>query len=169
MISLYLQGKLSVKDIDMIIEQTKLIFNEDSNIKAPDIYVLYQQKIISLDLLNSMIERFYSDNNFYKIKNVWISPDTAEFFKKTSYVPLEVDYKSNIIIAGTIPEYIYDSIPVVGSYKIKTAVIKLYEYINLYIKYFGKNPEFIKELPVKDIFDMIVCEAIQLKASDITI
>lgn len=169
MISMYLQGRISIETINMVISQTKLLFSENVNIKAPDILILYQQRIISTELLDTLIEQHYQEEIFYKIKDSWIDPEIIKAFKEYCYIPLEIDYKKNIIIAGTIPEQKLQDVPFIGTFSIKPKVIKLYEYVNLYLKYYGENPSFIKELPIADLFSMLIKEAIDLKATDITI
>jgi len=169
MISINLQGRLSVKDIDMVMEQTSLIFDENCGIKAPDALILYQQNIIPAELLDGLTEKFYGTYRFYKLKDAWVSPDVIKMFSYTSYVPVEVNYRENKITVASIPEFMTDELPFTGTFTVERVCIKLYEYVSLYVKYYGRNPPFIKELPAADVFNMIVREAIMLGAADITI
>ena len=169
MISINLQGRLSVRDIDMVIEQTRIMFDENTDIKAADSLILHWQNIIPKDLLDSLTEKAYPNYEFYEIKDYWVSPDIIKVFSLSDFVPVKVDYKENVITAAAIPEFMTEEVPLAGTFAVNRVCIKLYEYVSLYIKYYGKNPRFIKNLPASDIFNMIVREAILLKAADITI
>lgn len=169
MISICLQGHLPIDTIDMVIKQTNLMFDSSTDIRAPDILILYQQRIISVNFLNELIQQFYKDEEFYNLSDVWINPEIIQAFKNTKYIPVLVNYETNTITAASIPEFRNSDVPIINTFSISTVNIKLYEYVNLYIKYYGYNPSFLKELPVSDIFSMIIKEALYLNASDITI
>lgn len=169
MISINLQGKLHTSTIDMVLEQTRAMFKDGHSIKAPDVLILYEQNILSKDTLDDLIERYYKDYEFYDFSYSWIPPDIASYFKDTDFIPLRMDYGSNSIIVGTLPEYEHSDLPIIGTYKIVKKFIKLYEYVGAYIKLYGSNPPFILPIAARDLFDMIVKEAINLKAADITI
>lgn len=168
MISPYLQGKLSIKDLQMLQDQTNILVDTSVKLKAPDALVAYQQKLVDESEIRLLLEKIYGVS-FEKLDFVWVSPDISSKYIDSGYLPLEVNYNKHTIKVGVIPEFKDLRCPTVGTYKTNIVYITLYDYVNLYIQYYGKNPSFINDMPVLDIFNMIVVEAVQMKAADITI
>jgi Tfp pilus assembly pilus retraction ATPase PilT len=153
----------------MVLEQTRAMFKEGHSLEAPDVLVLYEQRILPKETLDDLIEKFYKDYEFYSFNYSWVPSDVASYFKDTDFVPMRIDYGSNSIIVGTLPEYSHSDPPIIGTYKIEKKYIKLYEFVQLYVKLYGTNPPFILPIAARDLFNMIVKEAITLNAADITI
>lgn len=168
MLTPYLQGRLHTKDIDTVTSQTNDMFIPNHGILNPDALILYQQKIIPKDLLDNLLDERYK-YKFEEVHPSWVPNEIVEFYKDTNFIPIRIVYATNTIQLGTLFEYQKETPPIYGTLKRDIIPIRIYEYVDLYTRIYGKEPPFILPLSELDLFDMIVREAVALKAADITI
>lgn len=164
----FLQGRLHTKDIDTVASQTNEMFVPEHGIRNPDALVLYQQKIIDKSLLDQLLNQSYS-YEFQDARPGWIPPDVIETYRGSKFIPLRMIYASNTVQLGTLIEYKNETPPLHGTLQREVIPIRIYEYVDIHTRMYGQEPPFILPLSELDLFNMIVREAVSLKAADITI
>ena len=161
-------GKISSLDMSLIEQKTALRFRDASAFKVPEALIIHEQQIISDERLKEICQIEY--NCILETPPVhYIPSEIIEIFDSYPVVVLGYNVSDNLVILGTIPEFsdIKDNI-YIDRYRLEFKLVPIYYYVELYTKQYGQ-PEFLLDLPLKDKWDFIVQEAIQLGASDITI
>jgi Tfp pilus assembly pilus retraction ATPase PilT len=166
-----LQGVLSAKEIKLVRDSVSIRFNDYKNeIRHKESFVLYEQNLISEPDLRILLENLYG-MKLSVVRNPYVTDDIKEYVRKLgNAVPLRLDASTSKIHIGVLPEWtgrIFVNRH--GTYEVVEEPIALYDYISLYMTFYGVLPDFVADYPVSDLFNYIVEEAVSLKASDITI
>jgi competence protein ComGA/protein transport protein HofB len=161
-------GIINAVDSSLIDQKTSLRFKDKSAFRTPEALIIHEQQVISDERLLEALQREY--NTILVTPTVrYIPKDILEMFRQLPVVVLDYDVANSIITLGTIPEFkgVKDKL-FSDQYILHLSLVPIYYYVELYTKQFGE-PDFLAELPIKDKWDFIVQEALQLGASDITI
>ena len=158
---------LRAESLDIIRGATRTIFSEDFVCKMKESYVIYEKGMLPEDVLLRLCQREYSDVELVTPMYTYIPKDILAKFSTQEAVPIKYDLQGNTIIVGTIPEN-KDQQFFCGNMNIKVVYVPLYYYIKLKLSHEGKI-KYLYRYPITQLFDMIVAEAVQLGASDITI
>ncbi len=161
-------GKISSVDAAMVDQKTAMRFKDKNQFVTPEALILYEQKIVPEDRLLEACQMEY--NTILSTPTVrYIPREIIEMFQGFSVIVLSFDVAENSILLGTIPEFSSVSERLFDDrYNLKLVLVPIYYYVEIYTKQYGE-PEFLAELPLRDKWDFIVQEALQLGASDITI
>lgn len=161
-------GRISAVDVDIIDQKTSLRFKNRNDFVTPEALIIHEQKIISDERLMEACQQEYNQVLVTPPAR-YVPDDIINKFADKHVVILDYDVANSTIHLGTIPEFkqfvdvLYSDV-----YTFKIDFIPIYYYVELYSKQFGE-PDFLSVLPVKDKWDFIVQEAIELGASDITV
>lgn len=161
-------GIISATDSSMVDSKTSLRFKDKSKFVTPEALIIYEQHMLSDERLLDACQREY--NRILEVPNVqYVPKDIVKIFEEYPVVVLDYDVSNNTILLGTIPEFATECKNIFNDkYILKYKYIPIYSYVELYTKQFNE-PDFLAELPLRDKWDFIRQEAIQLGASDITI
>lgn len=161
-------GKLSATDTDMVDEKTNLRFKNRSDFVTPEALIIHEQKLISDERLLEACQLSY---------NCILSTPTAHYipqeilnkFEKFNVVVIDYDVSGGTIELGTIPEFkdVQNNL-FSEQYILRYTLLPIYYYVELRTRQFG-TPDFLAKLPLRDKWDFIVHEAVELGASDITV
>lgn len=161
-------GKISAVDSSMIDQKTKLRFKDSSKFVTPEALIIHEQQIIPDDRLLEACQQEY--NTILVTPTVrYIPREIILLFEGLDIVVLDYDVAAGIITLGTIPEFRGIKAKLFSDqYILHLKLVPIYYYVELYTQQFGV-PSFLAELPLRDKWDIIVQEALQLNASDITL
>lgn len=161
-----LSGVLSASNLSLVKEATKLRFQDASQFKTPEALIVYEQNMLDDEKLLEICSAEYGTQ---------LQTPTPQYIPKelvnelTGYncVPIRYDTRSETVYVGVLPER-RGYIPSVRNLNTVTVDVPLYYYVKLFARHYGR-PEFLCDLPPVDKLNMIVEEAITLRAADITI
>lgn len=168
MIMPYLIGKLSAEALSMVATQTNLAFKTGHGINAPEALILHSQNIMPETALRDLLTSYYK-TDFMNPQYSWVAPDIVDYYRNTEFVPVRLNNTENILYLGKLPEFSAQNAKYITRYKTEIVNLTVYDYVNLFTKCFGKRPDFLHDLPPKDLFNMVVLEGLELGASDIRI
>ncbi len=161
-----LTGLLSAFTINEIREKTAIKIDDVSKFKTPEALLIYEQGILDeYTLLMACREEYGLMLHTPKVS--YVPPDIMEEFRKYHVVVISYDVKTNAVLLGVMPEYSQEVI-LSDRYIVKKTLVPIYYYVKWRTAQFDV-PDFVNELPVKDLWGLIVSEAVQLDASDITV
>lgn len=161
-------GIISSIDSGMIDQKTSLRFKDKSAFVTPEALIIHEQQIIPDERLLEALQREY--NTVLVTPEVrYIPKDVISLFEPYPVVVLDYDVANSVITLGVMPEH-RDVVKKIFSdqYIIKHSLVPIYYYVELRTKQYSE-PDFLAELPLRDKWDFIVQEALQLRASDITV
>lgn len=161
-----LMGKVSVTNLSLIKEGTKLRFRNAEEFKTAEALIAYEQRILDEDELLCLCSREYGLELKAPTPS-YIPTELAQEFKPYSCVPIRYDTREEKIYVGVLPE-LSKFIPDVRNITTVRVNVPIYYYVQLHTRYYG-SPDFLYELPSADKLQMIVEEAVNLGAADITI
>jgi len=150
----------------MIQDKTQLMFNNPSDFRTPEALIVYQQRMLDPSLLLNLCSQEYN-KILYTPKPTYVPKDIIEFFGKYNVVVISYSPRDNLVELGTMPELDVSDV-YTGSYRAKWIAVPIYYYCELREKQYGR-PDFFCDLPPKDLWDLIVEEALHLDAADITL
>lgn len=161
-------GTLSAVDSDMVTSKTLLRFKNCSDFVTPEALIIHEQQIISDERLLDACQREY--NTVLQTPQArYVPSEIILKFRDKNVVVLDYDVADNLITLGTIPEFKQVTTQMFSdAYKLKFVLVPIYYYVDIHTKQFGE-PDFLAELPVRDKWDFIVQEAVELGAADITV
>lgn len=161
-------GRISSVDLTLVQQKTSMRFKDYSQFVTPEALILYEQKMVEPDRLLEACQMEYN-TILVTPKARYVPHEIVNLFSGFPVVVISYDVADSTIVIGTIPEFsdikdkLFDD-----RYTLKLVLVPIYYYVEIYTKQFG-IPDFLAELPLKDKWDFIVQEALQLGASDITI
>lgn len=161
-----LQGHMSSTDYNMVCEKTKLMFGDQSKFKTPEALIVYQQRMVDPGILLDLCSQEYNQI-LYTPKASYVPKEVLDFFAKYSVVVISYSPKDNMVELGTLPELAVQDM-YSGRYQVKWIAVPIYYYCELREKQYGR-PDFYNDLPAKDLWDLVVEEALHLDAADITL
>lgn len=168
---LNLQGVLSASDQDKVSTLTRLRFEESANLVTPEALILHEQRMLSDSDILSLCEDTYKMNGYdvqlSEPEYAYMPRDIINKFTDHECVPIRYNVAFNTIVVGVLPER-PNKLIIVDNLNIQTVCVPLYYYVHLYTKYYGQ-PKFLLPIPVTVKADLIISEAVDLGASDITI
>lgn len=161
-------GKISAVDANLIDQKTSLRFKDKTQFKTPESLIIHEQKIIPDDRLLEACQMEY--NTILVTPDVrYIPKEILDMFEQFPVVVLDYDVAESIITLGTIPEFSSVKQKLFhDQYILHVKLVPIYYYVELRTSQYCE-PDFLAELPLRDKWDIIVQEALQLGASDITI
>ena len=167
-------GMLKATLIDDISKATALRFKNVADFVTPEALLVYEQNILSDDILLDLCNREYqqSDKKYWGIllstpRITYVPSDIVDYFYDYRAIVIDYDIEKNLVTLGVLPEFVDDKI-IVDKYQIKKVLVPIYYYVSNYYKQYGE-PDFLAKLPVVDLLHFIYREAISIRASDITI
>lgn len=161
-------GKISATDMDMVDEKTNLRFKNRGDFVAPEALIIHEQKLVPDERLLEACQIAY--NCVLEIPDVhYIPQEILNKFTNFNVVVLDYDVSGGVITLGTIPEFKEVQGTIFSDqYVLHYKLLPIYYYVDLRTRQYG-TPDFLAELPLRDKWDFIVQEAIDLGASDITV
>lgn len=161
-----LEGLLSASQQALVSSSTALIFKDASKFKFPEALFLYEQSLLPDDKLFDLCQSAYR-MPLYEPRIEYVPQEIIEKFRDKNVFVISFDTVSYTVILGTTPDFDHSE---VLSYEYQTRLINvpLYYYVVNYTKQYG-SPNFISQLPPLDLWKMIIREAVDLGASDITL
>lgn len=163
-----LQGLIPNTQLEIISNQCKLRFKDKSRFKTPEALIIYEQQLMTEESLKALLEQKEYFMQLYTPKVQYLSNDIIEFFRDQNVVPISFSLIDNEITIGILPENIKDFIRPYKQTKVKKLPVPLYWFVTNWIKLYGL-PDYLYPIPEKDLFNIIIAEAISLNAIDITI
>lgn len=162
-----IQGVISSSDLDMVNSTTPVRFKNMSKFDTPEALILYEQGILGSE---ELVEYISKDTGkvYATPKLSYIPREILDFFVNYNVVPIRYDNIADTIYVGVLHENVKDYIPSFKNKQIEKIEVPIHWYVENYTKLYSE-PDFLYPLPIKDIFDFIVSEAIALGAADITI
>lgn len=160
-----LTGKLPISDIRAVQECTKLRFKNLSAFVCPEALILYEQALLPEETIHELCEKEY--NQVLETPKVMAVPeDVLDAFKDEDAFVVKYSVQDEEVTIGTIPEFLGN----IGSvkYNYKVVLVPIYYYVEQITKQKG-IPEFLADIPPLDLWNILVHEAIDLGASDITL
>lgn len=161
-----LQGLISATDLAMVQDKTRLMFDNPANFTTPEALILYQQRMLDEDVILDLCNKEYN-KILYTPKVQYVPREVMDFFKDYPVVVITYTVATQTVELGVLPEMPISNM-FSGQYRVKYIPVPIYYYVDWRIKQFGM-PEFLSQLPPKDLWDFVVEEAIRLDASDITL
>lgn len=161
-----LVGVLSANNLALVRESTRLRFCDPSHFKTPEALIVYEQNLLGDEQLLQICSDEYGEQ-LQTPEPHYIPKELVEEFRGRKCVPIRYDTRTETIYVGVLPED-RGYIPDVRSYTTQCIPVPIYYYVKLYTRHFGR-PDFLFELPPADKLNMVIEEALDLKASDITI
>lgn len=161
-----LQGYMSAIDYNMVREKTALMFANPEKFRTPEALIVYQQRMIDEDTLLNLCSQEYGQP-LYNPRPTYVPQDVLNFFEQYNVVVISYSPRDNIVELGTLPEMDVSNV-YSGNYHVKWIAVPIYYYCMLRERQYTR-PDFFNELPPKDLWDLIVEEALHLDAADITL
>lgn len=161
-----LTGVLSANNLSIVKETTKLRFQDASQFKTPEALIVHEQNMLNDDKLLRICSAEYG-MQLETPTPQYVPKELVNEFREYNCVPIRYDTRSETVYVGVLPER-QGYLPDVKNLTTVPVKVPIYYYVKLYMRHYGRVP-FLYELPPMDKFNMVVEEAITLKASDITI
>lgn len=161
-----LVGVLSANNLSMVKETTKLRFQDASQFNTPEALIVYEQNMLDDDQLLAICSAEYGIQ-LQAPTPQYVPKELVDEFRSYDCVPIRYDTRSETVYVGVLPEH-RGYLPDVKNLTTVPVEVPIYYYVKLYMRHFGR-PTFLYDLPPMDKFNMVVEEAISLRAADITI
>jgi len=161
-----LTGVLSATNLSLVRDSTKLRFVDASQFTTPEALIVYEQNMLDDKRLLSICSAEYG-TVLQTPTPQYVPKELAEEFRGRECVPIRYDTREEAVYVGVLPEK-QGYIPDVRNLTTKRVEVPIYYYVALHTRYYGR-PSFLFELPAVDKLNMILDEAISLRAADITI
>lgn len=161
-----LMGKVSVTNLSLIKEGTKLRFRNADEFRTAEALIAFEQRILDEADLLELCSKEYGIK-LQAPPPSYIPAELAQEFRNYSCVPIRYDTREEKIYVGVLPE-LTKYIPDVRNITTVRVNVPIYYYVMLHTRYYG-SPDFLYELPPADKLQMIIEEAVNLGAADITI
>lgn len=161
-----LQGLLPATDQEMIRRYMELRFKDHTKFITPEALIIYEQRLLEPKVLLELctIEYGYA----LEVPRVsYLPKDIINHFEKFKCIPFRYDTLTDTIHVAVVPE-LDEHIEPYRHTTTEVHYVPVYYYVEQYIIMYS-SPDFLYRMPVKDLFDFIVREAIDLEASEITI
>ena len=138
--------------------------NQDK-FKTPWAIALYEQNLLPENQIHKLCEEEYG-RKLYVPATTAIPNDVARYFRETNVVPVAVNTFDKMISLAALPELGETFEPYPG-YNCVVYYTPIYYYLGQYTHLYGKSPDLVR-VPARNLFDMIIEEAIGKEAADIT-
>lgn len=158
---------LDVSQIAEVNKYTELRLNRPSKYVCAESIALYEQRILPEEEIHKLCEQAVK-RKLYNPASSIVPREIVKHFRETSeMVPIAYNsYKKQLtVVAITELGDTYEPIPGV---KVFVVYVPLYIYFKRYIEIYGNHPDLLP-VPAKTIYSIIIQEATDLKAADITL
>lgn len=158
---------LDVSQIAEVNEYTRLRLDKPNKYACAEAIALYEQNILPEEKVHELCELTVKRKLYNPVPSV-VPARLLKHFKETSkLVPISYDsYKKRLkVVTITENEETYEPIPGV---KVEIIYVPIYIYFKRYVEAYGMHPDLLP-IPAKTIYSIIIQEATDLKAADITI
>lgn len=162
-----LAGVLSASNIALVRESTQLRFKNAYKFKTPEALVVYEQNLLADDKLLQLCSAEYGIQ-LETPEPHYIPKEIVDQYRGYNCVPILYSTSEERIYVGVMPENSDAHIPDIGNIEAVRVYVPIYYFVKLYTRYFGV-PDFLYEIPPLDKLNMIIQEAIDIKAMDVTI
>lgn len=160
-------GVLNIEQQLQVKTLTKIRFKHAENYKTPEALILYEQGFLPEDIILKMCELEYEMHlECPRLTNV--DAGIIASFKGSVFLPYRVDTMHNEIHCLVLPENFSEILPEYMGYTIVKHLTPIYYYVRIYNYLYGE-PEFLAELAVKDLLNLLTTEGINIGASDLHI
>lgn len=162
-----IKGKLTADEQSIIDNVVGIVFDNPRSFITPEALIIHQQRMMSDDDLIVAIEEEYG----YELSTppvLTVSKDVHEFYRDIECIPIRVDNVGEVIHLAVVPELQPTFIPPFRGMSVELHSVPIHFYVEHHTDIYG-IPKFIKPIPPKDVFDIIITEAINLGAADVTI
>ena len=163
---LNLHGVIDISKMYDINEYTAVRFKDHRLLKTPEALALYEQKLLDKATIKSLCEQVYGYKLFEPI-NTYVPDSIIAAFSDSNVVPVSYMPMQCKIVAVYVPELERREVTVAG-HEIEEVPTTIYNFLEVYQKYFGRH-SILNDLPPKLLLDMVIKEAIEIGAADITI
>ena len=165
MITHYLN--LNVAIINEISILTRSRFKRPQDFKHPEALIMHEQNYVTDDQLLKACMLDY-DLRLETPKLCNVQAEVITNYADSNFIPIKIDDFKKEMHLMTIPEFAGDTPKPFMNYKVVKHFTTIYHFVNSYKRYYG-IPSFLSDVPIKDLFTMVVNEAIDLRAADITL
>lgn len=159
-------GVLSASNLSLVQEAKKLRFKDASQFTTPEALIVHEQNMLKEDQLLAICSAEYG-RELVTPRPQFIPGELAEQLRGFNCVPIQYDARTESIYVGVLPE-MRSHVPDIKHLTTVVLEVPIYYYVRLYTRYYGR-PDFLMELPPADKLEMIISEAVGLKAADVTI
>lgn len=158
---------LTPSERELVANMIKLRFEDSKRFLTADSLIVYEQRILDEEtLFDCCCEE--QGLKLEKPRMSYLSSEVLNFYTDYECVPFRLDTVHNKLHVMILMENKNQDIPEYDSYEVVKHLVPLYYYVDMRTKYYG-SPSWLLELAIKDVFEFIVNEAINLGAIDITI
>lgn len=161
-----LNGILPVELIHEVDSYTDLRLKDKYKYKCAEALALYEQKLMPEEDLFKLCEETVGEKLSDPVPS-YVPEDIIMDFAGTGLVPVSYSPMSQLVTCVTMPE-INTTYVTKGTYKVVETNAPIYIYFREYIRKYGRHSDLL-DMPVRQLLDGIVNEAIMLDAADITI
>ncbi len=161
-----LDGLLTATEQSMVSSSTELMFKDSKAFSFPEALFLHTQKMLPDDRLFDLCQRA-CNKPLYEPRVTYVPKEIINEFRGKNVFVVSYDPRTNVVTLGTLPEFDHSNV-FSSTYVLKFCYVPIYYFVEWYSKQYGE-PDFLCKLPAKDIWAMIVKEAVSLDASDITL
>lgn len=161
-----LEGLLSATQQSLVSSNTELLFKDVNRFKFPEALFLYEQSLLPAEQLFDLSQTAYN-LPLYEPRIEYVPKEIVEKFRGKNVFVISYDNVNHTVVLGTTPDFDREEVFSL-EYQTKIVNVPLYYYVTNYTKQYGM-PDFLCQLPAVDLWRMIVREAVDLGASDITL
>lgn len=164
---LNLSGLLDVERISDVNAYTSLRLDNPSKYVCAEALALYEQRILPEEQIHKLCEKTVG-RKLYNPASSIVPRDIVKHFKETSkMVPIAYNsYKKQLTVVALTE--LGDTYEPLTDVRVFVYYVPIYIYFKRYIEVYGNHPDLLP-VPAKTIYSIIIQEATNLKAADITL
>lgn len=158
---------LDVEKIREVNEYTHLRLNNPSKYVCAEAIALYEQRLLPEEEIHKLCEKAVR-RKLYNPASSIVPRSIIKHFKETSQmVPIAYNSYLKQLTVVTLTELgeLYEPLPGI---RVFVNYVPIYVYFQRYVEVYGSHPDLLP-IPAKMIYDIIIQEATDKKAADITL
>lgn len=162
-----LSSKLDVAQLNDITKYTEMRLDSPSKYACAEALALYEQNILPEHEIHKLCEDTVKQRLYNPAATI-VPQEYIKHFKETSkLVPVAYNglKKQLTVVALTEFDTTYEPLPGI---KVFIFYVPIYIYFKRYIEAYGTHPDLLR-LPARTVFNMILREAMDMRAADITL
>lgn len=164
---LNLNGLFNLDQLLEITEYTKLRLQDSKRYICAEALALYEQHLLPEPKIKELCERAYGCKLEEPISTNIPLNILNEFKNNLWAIPVNYNRLHKVLTCATLPEFGSNVVPIQGI-TIKCVKVPIYKYFEYYTDLYGKHVDLLP-IPTRTLYDMVINEAIDLHAADITI
>ncbi len=164
MLNLY--GMLTVDKLKDVMDYTELRLADKNVLVTPEALALYEQRYMLVEEIKSLCEKAYGFVLHEPVKS-HVPDKVTKYYKETGCVPVAYMPSKKLITVVYMPDVKHYEKEYPDN-KTEYLPTTIYYYLNEYQRKYGVHA-MLREIPAKTLFDLIIKEAVDIGASDITI